>query len=255
MGKYFAVMAGGAIGAASRFLIGTLIARLYAATFPLGTFVINITGSFLIGVLMTLFLRRPNFDVNWRLFLVTGILGGYTTFSSFEWEALVALRTGASAVALLYLGLSVALGLGVRGRACCWLNGCGRKRGAASRRRDALSVEDVGDFDIADGDEPTVHHFFEQGQCGGDLFGALDNRNHNGQIAAEQVRMVELGCFAEAFKSAEGGGSGQFQFAATIDDGFKKGLAAVAILLVDIEAQEFGGLAAHDSVPSWPGRR
>ena len=112
MGKYVVVMLGGAVGAVARFVVGTLILRFYPATFPLGTFVINISGSFLIGVLMTVFLNRPTVPVNWRLFLVTGILGGYTTFSSFEWEALVTMRNGAGAVAFLYLTLSVVLGLG-----------------------------------------------------------------------------------------------------------------------------------------------
>jgi CrcB protein len=112
MSKYFLVMLGGAIGAVSRFIVGSLVLRFYSATFPLGTFVINITGSFLIGILMTLFLNRPAVNANWRLFLVTGILGGYTTFSSFEWEALTALRNGADAIGLLYLGLSVVVGLG-----------------------------------------------------------------------------------------------------------------------------------------------
>jgi CrcB protein len=111
MGKYVLVMLGGAVGAVSRFLIGTIVSRFYAAVFPLGTFIINVTGSFLIGVLMVLFLNRPAINANWRLFLVTGILGGYTTFSSFEWETLAAMRGGASSIALAYIFLSVALGL------------------------------------------------------------------------------------------------------------------------------------------------
>jgi fluoride exporter len=111
MSKYFVVMLGGAIGAVSRFMVGLLVSRFYSATFPLGTFLINVSGSFLIGVLMTLFLNRPAIHVNWRLFLVTGVLGGYTTFSSFEWETLVSFRTGAQNVAFLYVALSVILGL------------------------------------------------------------------------------------------------------------------------------------------------
>jgi CrcB protein len=112
MSKYLVVMLGGAIGAVSRYIVGVVVVRFYSATFPLGTFLINVTGSFFIGVFMTLFLNRPSFHANWRLFLVTGILGGYTTFSSFEWEALTALRNGAGSVALLYLAASVVLGLG-----------------------------------------------------------------------------------------------------------------------------------------------
>ena len=95
----------------SRFIVGAFVLRFYSATFPLGTFLINVTGSFLIGLLMTLFLNRPALPANWRLFLVTGILGGYTTFSSFEWEALTTLRNGAESVAFLYLAASVIVGL------------------------------------------------------------------------------------------------------------------------------------------------
>jgi CrcB protein len=111
MSKYFVVALGGAIGAVSRFLVGSVVVRFYSTVFPMGTFLINITGSFFIGLLMTFFLAHPAVPVNWRLFLVTGILGGYTTFSSFEWEALTALRSGASAIGFLYLGLSVVVGL------------------------------------------------------------------------------------------------------------------------------------------------
>ncbi len=112
MMRYIAVMLGGAIGAVSRFALGSLILRYYAVNFPLGTFVINVSGSFLIGVLMTLFQNRPALHANWRLFLVTGILGGYTTFSSFEWEALTGLINGSQGTAVLYIGSSVLLGLG-----------------------------------------------------------------------------------------------------------------------------------------------
>jgi fluoride exporter len=111
MTKYFLVMFGGALGAVSRFLVGTFVTKWYTALFPLGTFFINVTGSFLIGVLMMLFLNRPFIGANWRLFLVTGILGGYTTFSSFEWETFAALRGGAPMVALSYLVSSLIVGL------------------------------------------------------------------------------------------------------------------------------------------------
>jgi fluoride exporter len=116
MTKYALVMLGGAFGAVSRFAVGTLVARFYSSVFPLGTFLINITGSFLIGLLMMIFLQRPAIPANWRLFLVTGILGGYTTFSSFEWETLVAIRGGANLIAIGYVLLSVLAGL-----AAAWL--------------------------------------------------------------------------------------------------------------------------------------
>jgi len=109
--KYLFVMFGGAVGAVSRFILGTLVAKWYPGLFPLGTFLINVTGSFLIGVLMMVFLNRPSIDANWRLFLVTGILGGYTTFSSFEWETFASIRGGAATVAVSYAISSVVVGL------------------------------------------------------------------------------------------------------------------------------------------------
>ncbi len=109
MDRYLVVMLGAAVGGLSRFVAGTAIMEKYGGAFPLGTVVINITGSFLIGVLMTL-LTRWQAHPNWRLFLVTGVLGGYTTFSSFEYETLQAMRRGGPGIALLNVVGSVALG-------------------------------------------------------------------------------------------------------------------------------------------------
>lgn len=111
MYRYVAVFLGGGIGAALRFAVGSLALRVYAGLFPLGTFIINISGSFLIGFLMALFLNRPAAHPAWRLFLVVGVLGGYTTFSSFEWETFMALKSGAPLVAALNVLLSVGIGL------------------------------------------------------------------------------------------------------------------------------------------------
>jgi CrcB protein len=112
--KYFAVLAGAGLGGLARFIAGTWIMEKYAGTFPLGTFIINITGSFLIGVLMTLFTERWQLQHNLRLFLVVGVLGGYTTFSSFEYETLQVLRGGARWMGAFYVAGSVVLGyLGV----------------------------------------------------------------------------------------------------------------------------------------------
>lgn len=110
MSKYLSVLIGGGIGAVLRFAIGTFVLRVYTGLFPLGTFLINVSGSFLVGVLMTLFFSRPAIHPNWRLFAVTGILGGYTTFSSFEWETLTALESGAPMGALLNVVMSVSIG-------------------------------------------------------------------------------------------------------------------------------------------------
>ena len=82
----------------------------FGGTFPLGTLVINITGSFLIGFLMTMLTERFKLDPNWRLLLVVGFLGGYTTFSSFEWETYTVVRDGARWTGALNVVSSVILG-------------------------------------------------------------------------------------------------------------------------------------------------
>ena len=114
MDKYLVVLAGAGLGGLARYVAGTWIMAKYGGRFPLGTFVINVTGAFLIGVLMTLLTERFHPHPNWRLFLVVGILGGYTTFSSFEYETYQAVRDGERWLGLLYVGGSVVLGyLGV----------------------------------------------------------------------------------------------------------------------------------------------
>jgi CrcB protein len=108
--RFLVVFFGGGLGATARYLVGALIMTRYAGRFPLGTFFINISGSFLIGVIMTAFSARTGAHPNWRLFLVTGILGGYTTFSSFEYESYVATKAGTPLMGLLYIVSSVAFG-------------------------------------------------------------------------------------------------------------------------------------------------
>ena len=114
MDRYLVVLAGAGIGGLARYVAGTWIMAKYGGRFPLGTFLINITGSFLVGVLMMLFTERLSPHPNWRLFLVVGVLGGYTTFSSFEYETFQAVRDGANWLAALYALGSVGVGyLGV----------------------------------------------------------------------------------------------------------------------------------------------
>ncbi len=112
MAKYLLVLTGGGFGALVRFLVATFVADYYTTAFPLGTFFINISGSFLIGVLMMFFVHRTGLDPHWRLFLVTGFLGGYTTFSSFEWEALALVRGRSALISIIYVTGSVVLGYG-----------------------------------------------------------------------------------------------------------------------------------------------
>lgn len=110
MDKYLLVLAGAGLGGLTRYVAGTWIMAKYGGRFPLGTFVINVTGAFLIGVLMTLLTQGVRPHPNLRLFLVVGILGGYTTFSSFEYETFQAVHDGERWLGLLYLTGSVALG-------------------------------------------------------------------------------------------------------------------------------------------------
>lgn len=81
------------MGSLVRYLLGGVIMGRFGGRFPLGTIIINITGSFFIGLLMTLLTERQ-VNPQWRLLLVVGMLGGYTTFSSFEWETYSAVRDG-----------------------------------------------------------------------------------------------------------------------------------------------------------------
>lgn len=110
MDKYLVVLAGAGLGGMARYTLGTWIMAKYGGRFPLGTMLINISGAFLIGLLMTLLTERWQPHPNWRLFLVVGVLGGYTTFSSFEYETLQAVRDGARWMGLLYVAGSVVLG-------------------------------------------------------------------------------------------------------------------------------------------------
>ena len=104
------VLLGGGVGALLRYIVGTEIGARFGGRFPWGTMVINITGSFLIGLLMVLLTERLHPHPNWRLLLVVGVLGGYTTFSSFEYETYQTMRGGAYWLGVLYVLASVFFG-------------------------------------------------------------------------------------------------------------------------------------------------
>lgn len=104
------VALGGAIGAAARYGVVQWASARWGTTFPWGTLAVNITGSLLIGVLAALLSSRQS-DPALRLLLITGVLGGYTTFSAFSLETLTMLTEQRSLAALAYVGGSVVLGL------------------------------------------------------------------------------------------------------------------------------------------------
>ena len=93
------VALGGAAGAAARYVIGGWLADRVGSSFPWHTFAINVSGAFLIGLVLALSLDRAAIGADWRLFLTTGVLGGYTTFSTLSYETVVLAREGAWAAA------------------------------------------------------------------------------------------------------------------------------------------------------------
>lgn len=98
------------MGAITRYGVALWIGQRWGRSFPLGTFVINVSGSFLIGLLMSLFTERFMVNPQWRLMLVVGFLGAYTTFSTFEYETGTLLKDGEWLISLLNVVLSVTAG-------------------------------------------------------------------------------------------------------------------------------------------------
>jgi CrcB protein len=116
MTKYLMVGLGGALGSILRFWVGGFVGDRMGARFPYGTFLINCTGSFLIGLMVTLLAERTHWNPNWRYLIPIGFIGGYTTFSTFELETFRSIQDGE----LLMAGLNVFLSV-VVGFASVWL--------------------------------------------------------------------------------------------------------------------------------------
>lgn len=102
------VGAGGCVGAVARYLLGLAIPA-HQSGFPLGTFAVNVAGAFAIAFIATWFLRNAGLDGRMLLFLMTGVCGGFTTFSSFTWESLQLIQRGDILVAGAYIVGSCAL--------------------------------------------------------------------------------------------------------------------------------------------------
>ncbi|WP_313614460.1 fluoride efflux transporter CrcB [Rhizobium sp.] len=105
------VAAGGAIGSVFRYLVGVWSVRLAGPSFPWGTLAVNVAGSFLIGLLVELVARRLNASMEMRLFLVTGVLGGFTTFSSFSLDAVALFERGALGLSAVYVITSLVVSI------------------------------------------------------------------------------------------------------------------------------------------------
>jgi CrcB protein len=114
--KYLLILMGGGAGSLARYVAANAIATRWGARFPWGTMAVNVTGCFLIGLIMTVLTERANLHPNWRFALVVGFLGGYTTFSSFEWETYSAVRDGG-----FWIGLANVVGSVMLGYAAVWV--------------------------------------------------------------------------------------------------------------------------------------
>ena len=106
----FAIGAGSFIGGVLRYLLSQFVQTKFLSTFPFGTMTVNIIGCFLIGLVFGL-TDRGNLTHEWRLFLATGLIGGFTTFSAFSKETVGLLRDGQFWYATVYITVSVFVGL------------------------------------------------------------------------------------------------------------------------------------------------
>ena len=109
--KYLLIALGGALGSIARYWVGATISGRWGARFPYGTFVINMTACIIIGFAMTWLGKRADISSAWRFLVPIGFVGAYSTFSTYEWETLSTLRSGAFALAALYAVGSLIVGL------------------------------------------------------------------------------------------------------------------------------------------------
>jgi len=114
--KFLFIAVGGALGALTRYWVGAFVVSRMGTRFPWGTFVINLTACLIIGFTLTFMSRRVEVSPVWRYLIPIGFIGAYSTFSTYEWETLVSLRSGAFALAAAYSVGSLILGL-----AATWL--------------------------------------------------------------------------------------------------------------------------------------
>lgn len=112
MQTYLIVFLGAGIGGALRHGVNVVALRLFGSDFPFGTMTVNVLGSLCMGLLAGWFALKADPGLTWRLFLVTGVLGGFTTFSAFSLDAALLYERGQMALAAIYVAGSVAAALG-----------------------------------------------------------------------------------------------------------------------------------------------
>lgn len=110
MQRFLVVGLGGFLGATARYAVGLIVARFWSLDFPLATFLINVSGCFILGLFSTLAAERMPIDPLWRLLVATGFVGAYTTFSTFEYETQRLTEAGAAGWAALNVLASVVVG-------------------------------------------------------------------------------------------------------------------------------------------------
>jgi CrcB protein len=109
--KYLLIAAGGALGSIARYWVGSTVSGRMGVRFPFGTLLVNITACIVIGFTLTYMGKRADLNPAWRYLFPIGFIGAYSTFSTYEWETLSTMRSGAFMLAGLYAIGSMVLGL------------------------------------------------------------------------------------------------------------------------------------------------
>jgi fluoride exporter len=109
--RYLLIALGGGLGSIARYWVSVTVGGRLGMRFPFGTLVVNLTACLVIGFALTWLGHRAEVSPAWRYLVAVGFIGAYSTFSTYEWETLSTLRSGAFALASLYALGSLALGL------------------------------------------------------------------------------------------------------------------------------------------------